>query len=809
MNSNGDKYKKGTTLSNEQIQGSQGNEDVVDFGDLIKVFQRRSKLFILIVLSTMGISTGVTFFQLRVNPIYKGSFSLLVSDPFQTTSRRSSSMGEASGNVFQELALSNTTNDLPTLIEFLKSPFLLQPVADKFNINVRYLQSSIKIKTLGTGESRAKGIIEVQLLIRNKKKGKEILKELTKTYLQTSLNQRQQRLSDGLSFLNDQAPELTEKTTILQTELEIFRRENYFLEPISDVDVIKKQEVEIESEILNLQSEKDRLELLSDEIINGNLITKGFREQSTSEGIFGNLNTSGKGLSFALLDQSSLDEYENLQKELAKARTKFVDDSYIIKNLLNKIKILEPKLKAKQLKAVSIAISINQNKTLSAKKQLEVLKEKFAVKPELIKKYETLQQKLKMSQANLESLVSAREKLQLQIAQNNVPWKVIDPPTFLPRPIKPSLPRNIVFSFFYGLFFGGVLILIRDKLDNIFHNSKEIEDTLRIPLLADIPFVDNFKSVRQKQSSIVDLLNEKTNKDNQTERFFYQEAMRSLYTSLRFLNSEEKIKSIVFTSSIPGEGKSLVSILLAQTISKLDKKVLIIDGDMRKPQLHVRLKMNNVVGLSNLLSDKSLDWKDVKIGVPENKNWDVITAGIIPPDPTRLLTSSRLRSLIEDIHNSNQYDLVLIDACPVIGLSDALLISEIADGLVMITTINNVNKYICSDAINRIKNFTSVNFLGIVTNSVKINNSFSLDKYQYGYKYGYGAYSKAYQSMAYYDSYFKSKVSEDIKSTNSEDLKNDNSESLILRKFLNKEILLKTKTKLKNYFFEFIKWIDK
>ena len=91
------------------------------------------------------------------------------------------------------------------------------------------------------------------------------------------------------------------------------------------------------------------------------------------------------------------------------------------------------------------------------------------------------------------------------------------------------------------------------------------------------------------------------------QRFFYQEAFRNILTSIRFLESDKEINVVTITSSIPSEGKTLVNILLAKTYSELDKKVLLIDGDMRKPQLHYRLGMNNILGLSNILTDSSLD----------------------------------------------------------------------------------------------------------------------------------------------------------------------------------------------------------
>ena len=152
--------------------------------------------------------------------------------------------------------------------------------------------------------------------------------------------------------------------------------------------------------------------------------------------------------------------------------------------------------------------------------------------------------------------------------------------------------------------------------------------------------------------------------EDKYDRFFYQEAMRNLFTSIKFLSSDNKIKVLTLTSSIPAEGKSLVNILLAKTISDLGKRVLLIDADLRKPQIHKRLELNNIRGLSNYLSDDSLEIDDVIQKVPNNKNWDVITAGQTVPDTTRLFSSKRMKDLFLNLKNLNNlislYSILLL-----------------------------------------------------------------------------------------------------------------------------------------------------
>ena len=157
------------------------------------------------------------------------------------------------------------------------------------------------------------------------------------------------------------------------------------------------------------------------------------------------------------------------------------------------------------------------------------------------------------------------------------------------------------------------MALLRDKFDNVYHSAEEVRNELKYPFLGHVPYVDYFKDIRDEQKSIVDDISLINNNENieSYDRFFYQESLRNIYTSLRFLNSDNPIKVITMTSSIPKEGKSLINILLAKTLSEMDLKILQIDADLRKPQIHSRLGLNNLTGLSNLLTNPDLTLSEV------------------------------------------------------------------------------------------------------------------------------------------------------------------------------------------------------
>jgi capsular exopolysaccharide synthesis family protein len=242
------------------------------------------------------------------------------------------------------------------------------------------------------------------------------------------------------------------------------------------------------------------------------------------------------------------------------------------------------------------------------------------------------------------------------------------------------------------------------------------------------------------------------------QRFYYQEAFRNLFTSIRFLSSDQPLRTLALTSSLPAEGKTLVNALLAKTLSEMGQRVLLVDADMRKPQLHHRLGLNNLTGLSNLLTEANLHWRDVLQPVEGYDNWRVITAGTRPPDTPRLLSSRRMQDLVHELADSDQFDLVLFDTPPVLGLADAALVAQHLDGLILLVSIAGVDRDLPKESISRIRS-SGAQFLGVVTNAVKEDSeksfaygygkSSTYSKGRYGYGYGYGTYDSR-SSYSYY-----------------------------------------------------------
>ena len=223
--------------------------DGIEFSVLWEgIFRRKNYLFFtsgLFILSTILVTTYLRLFK----PVYEGSFILLIQDPIANNMRRENRFDANESALqytqFEDIAINNNDYDSDTLIEFLKSPFFLTQIEKKNSLkenSLRHMLSITQPKVPLSRDEVSEGILDVKILIGNKKKGKIILDQLSDVYLKASLKRRQQKLNDGLRFLDKQAPAIQERKNKLQKDLVSFREKYKLIEPTKEGESIKYQQ---------------------------------------------------------------------------------------------------------------------------------------------------------------------------------------------------------------------------------------------------------------------------------------------------------------------------------------------------------------------------------------------------------------------------------------------------------------------------------------------------------------------------------------------------------------------------------------
>ncbi len=203
------------------------------------------------------------------------------------------------------------------------------------------------------------------------------------------------------------------------------------------------------------------------------------------------------------------------------------------------------------------------------------------------------------------------------------------------------------------------------------------------------------------------------------------EAFRTLKTNIQFSSIDEEIQSIVVTSSQPGEGKSTTTCNLGITMARSGIEVLLVDGDLRKPTMHKYFMLSNAVGLTNLLIDDSLTIENTAQKIMDNLT--VLPSGPIPPNPTELLQTRKMKNLIEEF--KNRFELVIIDSPPIMAVADASVLSILADGTIMVVGYGNSSRDLVAKAKGQLQ-MVKANILGVVLNKIPMNGQ---GYYQYNY----------------------------------------------------------------------------
>jgi len=363
--------------------------------------------------------------------------------------------------------------------------------------------------------------------------------------------------------------------------------------------------------------------------------------------------------------------------------------------------------------------------------------------------YRIIQQEIETNKSLLNGLLQGAKENDVVLAgkPNNI--SIVDYALTPDTPVGPNRTRTVIAAFFLSIGLGLGLALFFEYLDDTVHSTEEVERVLHLPALAVIPSVGSAARRRvlpgkSKTAALQKGGNGNGNGNGNSEllqnvdgRSPLAEAYRHLRTSVLLSTAGRAPKSLLVTSSLPGEGKTTTAVNTAISLAQTGASVVIIDADMRRPRLQSIFDMHGQLGLSSILSsDANEDDMLSMVRADQESGLSVLTSGPIPPNPAELLGSDQMRRLIATLQAN--YTHVVVDSPPVSSFTDGVLISTMVDGVLLVVHGGKSSRHI----VRRSKQLLSdvgAKIFGVVLNNVNLQ---SHDYYYYQSYYGQKNYQK-------------------------------------------------------------------
>ena len=562
--------------------------------------------------------------------------------------------------------------------------------------------------------------IKIGLKYSNARLSMDFVDELARQYINYDLEKKSQSSKNILNFIDVQLDTVFKELNNTEILLQSFKKEH----KLANIDEISNTYLEnyarLEEELLNIELEENVLNQIwqsgqeGDDIELFNLIP--FLAGTEYEGLLSTMINSMHSLEIRREEYLYTGTVENERVEAINYQLK------IQRNLLSEsIKNLRLKLVARK---ASIKSKIGEYEKLFIQMPTEEMElTRLNRLYHINEKYYTL-----LLQRQIEYRIS-----KAGFVTNN---QILEPSVMPGAPISPK--KNVVYiSFIITAFLLSLIFIIIRYLTHT--NITSINEITRLSYasIGTLGIIPRYEEDIPNSMLLVD----------QNPKSVLAESFRSVRSNLQFVNNSPGAKLISITSTISGEGKTFIAINLGAIISFSNKKVIILDLDMRKPKIHKAFEVENIQGMSSLLIGKAKIENCIQKSRLENL--DFITAGPIPPNPSELLLNDELVKIIDKL--KEDYDYIISDNPPVGLVTDGIVLIQKADIPIYVFRADYSKKQFVQN-VDRLKNENLIHGLSVILNSVDINRNRYGYNYGYGYGYGYG------YSYGYYEEKMKNKT---------------------------------------------------
>lgn len=686
-----------------------------------------------IVLATLVVLvTIVTIGTMLTKPVYRAEAKLEIGRETERVAQGRQILELESASVFNPFFLQ-------TQVDILHSRDLARRVIQKLNLSEndefklknadKIAENEREVRLVNAFQARydvsvgrQTKVVSLTFDSYNPKLAAEVANAISSEYIVWSMESRLQGVSSAKDFLAKRVQEAEAALRDAENEQQQYLAAHRIISVEDKGDITLARTVELNRQLTDLENERRTAEanynrskeVPADElpqVINDVTVQNIARELSKKKQELANLSAKYQATYPAV--KQVQEEVKQLETQLSEQKAK------IVKNIETQFQVArkrEEDLKTSFGQSRNEAIQQNRESS-----ELGLLKQKIETNR---KNYEDLQGRLR--QAEVESDFRPSNIRRVQDAEIPI------------APVKPNKILNIGLSMLIGLALGIGLAFFLEYLNNTINTAEDVERIVQLPALGGIPSLQSLAKNKmlgvnangngngKKSTALTAVSNELLSGHDPLSSF--AESYRALRTSLLLSSAEHAPRTMLITSSHPAEGKTTIVANTAISLAQTGARVLVLDADMRRPRCHKILSTKNDSGLSTYLSrDVSVD----KVIIPHDiPNLFVMPAGPVPPNPSELLSSIKLRYLVAELQD--RFDHIIIDSPPVIHVTDALIISPHVDGVVIVVKSNHTPR----EAVQRAKQaLADVNakIFGVVLNCIDLNT----ESYYYNYKYAY------------------------------------------------------------------------
>ncbi|WP_228014404.1 polysaccharide biosynthesis tyrosine autokinase [Fortiea sp. LEGE XX443] len=709
---------------------------MVSIRQVSEILRRRRFLVLGVSFVVMSVTSLIA---VNTKSTYQSSMQLLVSS--------NSNVGVRTSNILNGVDSEIVDFSLPVLdytaqMKILLSPKLIEQAIVLLrpyypDITIEDIKSEANNQKTGLSVARLDDkiiannlplqILEISFSDDDPVKAKKVLQALQKVYQNYNIQQQKGHLNKGLSFINSRIVQIKQEVNQAEKNLEHFRRKYNLLDPEVQSKTLIESLAQVQQQLQTTRAQ------LQDVHARYNNLQQEIATSSQKARMAARLNQSSSY-------QTLLDEFKKTELTLAKEQKRYTDESPIIEQLKeqreNQLFLLrregnqilgdvrQPAAAQEQSKGVDLRLSqeliqlqttalglVANEKSLAETEQR--LRFEFSKYPSLVAQYNRLLPEVKNKRKQLEQLLQAQQSLGLKIAQGGLEWQMLEEPS-LGKLIGINRLSLLLAGMVVSPILGIAVALSWGMFTRTIYSAKELQQSTNLRLLGSVPKLTP-RGLKKWLPNISG-----NGKRNITTSFVEtdnwlpcHETLDILYQNLEISKYPLPFRSLMFTSALSGEGKTTLLLGLAASAARMHRRILLIDANLRYPSLHKILQLSNDWGLSLLLLDETNTHIHNYIQ-PVHPLIDVLTAGPKPEDTIKLLSSQRMKEMLKQLEQT--YDLVLVDAPPILGTADARILAGYCHEIVMVGRMGQLTQ---SDLIQAQEILSHLNLIGIIANGVR------------------------------------------------------------------------------------------